>query len=241
MIYDCVILYGPNDCTIINNCIDNAKENLINIGNIYVISYDKDFYNKNFITIYEKDFPFTYEDVNSYIKSDRAGWYLQQLLKLYTPYVIKDVSEYYLILDCDTIFLNKVSMFNDENKPLYNTGSEYHVPYFAHMNKLHSSLNKTYERSGICHHMIFKKEYVDELKNLVENQHKNDFWKIILENIDHCNSRGCGFSEYETYFTYIYLNHRESFDIRDLKWKNANAIPSNSDLDYVSVHWYMKT
>ena len=164
---------------------------------------------------------------------------MQQLLKIYAPYIIKDLTEYYLILDSDTIFLRKVSMF-EEDKPLYNTGSEYHIPYFIQMNKLHPSLYKVYERSGICHHMIFKKEYIEEIKNLIENFHKNELWKIILEKIDINELKNSGFSEYETYFTFIYLNHRESFKIRNLNWQNGNSIPSDSNLDYISIHWYIR-
>jgi hypothetical protein len=239
MLFDTIILHGPNDNTIIHKCIEKAKENLLNLRNIYVISHDKDFSNPNVITVYEKDFPFSYEDVFSYIKCDRSGWYLQQLLKIYAPYVIKDLTEYYLILDSDTIFLRKVSMFDDD-KPLYNTGTEYHKPYFSHMNRLHPSLNKICEKSGICHHMIFKKEYINELKDLIENFHKNYFWKVILEKIDSNDFKHSGFSEYETYFTFLILNHNETFKIRDLKWENRNNIPNESDLDYVSVHWYMR-
>ncbi len=240
MNYDCVILYGPNEDSIIHKCIEKAKENLINLRNIYVISYTKDFNDPNVITIYEKDFPFSYEDVYKYIKCNRSGWYLQQLLKLYAPYVIKDLLEYYLILDSDTIFLKKVTMFNNENIPLYNTGTEYHIPYFHHMNRVHPMLHKVCKKSGICHHMIFKKQYIEELKKLVENYHNNDFWRVLLENVDPMHYNGSGFSEYEMYFNYIYLNHKDSFEIRDLKWQNRRDIPSDSDIDYVSVHWYMR-
>lgn len=238
--YDCVILYGPNEDSIIHKCIEKAKENLINLRNIYVISYTKDFSNPNSITVYEKDFPFSYDNVNEYIKCSRTGWYLQQLLKIYSPYVIKDLLEYYLILDSDTIILKKLKMFDKYKGPLYNTGTEYHKPYFSHMNKVHPSLYKAYEKSGICHHMMFKKEYIEEIKKLIENYHNKELWRVLLEKIDHEQINGSGLSEYEIYFTYIYLNHRDSFTIRDLKWENRKDIPSNSDLDYVSVHWYMR-
>ena len=36
---------------------------------------------------------------------DRIGWYLQQLLKFYAGFVIPDILQRYLIIDCDTHFL----------------------------------------------------------------------------------------------------------------------------------------
>jgi hypothetical protein len=53
---------------------------------------------------------------------------------------------------------------------LYNFGSEYNEQYFEHMLKLDEELIKVDEnKSGICHHMMFEKKYI----NNAENWHKN--------------------------------------------------------------------
>jgi len=33
-------------------------------------------------------------------------------------------------------------------------------------------------------------------------------------------------------------NHRDKITIRELKWMNVNSLSTNSDLDYVSYHYY---
>lgn len=62
--------------------------------------------------------------------------------------------------DSDTFFL-KPTTFVENNKCLYNYGTEYHKPYFDHMEKLDKDLTKIDKsKSGICHHMIFDKKYL---------------------------------------------------------------------------------
>jgi hypothetical protein len=241
MSFDCVIPFGPNENSVIHFCIQKARENIIGLRNIYVVSYTPDFYNPEAITIYEKEYPFSYEDVNSYIKSSRTGWYLQQFLKLYAHKAIEDLSEYFLILDSDTIFLNKISFF-DQDIPLYATGTEYHIPYFENMNRMHSSLNKCVPYSGICHHMIFKKEYLKNIIDMIEQRNEKDFWRCALESISPGQQPYSGFSEYELYFAYINTYKKDTFTIRNLKWKNTDTY-NHSDasyFDYVSIHWYMR-
>jgi hypothetical protein len=241
MSFDCVIPFGPNENSVIHFCIQKARENIIGLRNIYVVSHTHSFYNPDAITIYEKNYPFSYEDVNSYIQSSRTGWYLQQFLKLYAHRVIEDLSEYFLILDSDTIFLNKTNFF-DNGVPLYATGTEYHIPYFENMNKLHSSLAKCVPYSGICHHMMFKKEYLENIIKMIEQRNEKDFWRCALESISPGQHPHSGFSEYELYFTYLNTYQKDSFKIRNLRWKNTDIFNPKeaSSFDYVSIHWYMR-
>jgi hypothetical protein len=241
MLFDCIIPFGPNEETLIHFCIQKARENIIGLRNIYVISYTPSFFNPDAITIYEKDYDFTYEDINTYIQSSRTGWYLQQFLKIYSHRVIEDLSEYFLILDSDTIFLNKTNFF-DDGVPLYATGTEYHIPYFENMNRMHSSLNKCVPYSGICHHMIFKKEYLQNIIDIIELRNEKDFWRCALESISSGHHQYSGFSEYELYFTYLNTYQKDSFKIRNLRWKNTDFYDSSdsSSFDYISIHWYMR-
>ena len=45
-------------------------------------------------------------------KEKRIGWYYQQLLKQYAPFVIPKISSNVLILEPDTIFLKQVTFMN---------------------------------------------------------------------------------------------------------------------------------
>lgn len=246
MSFDIVIPLGPNELCRINNNVEYIKQNIIGYRNIYLLSYTPDIDISGCITIDERIFPFTKNDVESYFSIEfglaRSGWYLQQLLKLYAGFCIPDILENYLILDADLYFLKPLH-FMEDDKFLFATGDEYHMPYFIHMNKLHPDLKKMYYESGICHHMMFHTPYVKELFEMVENNHNGKtFWKIFLENV--VDGESSGASEYEIYFNFMVKNHPERMVIRNLSWTNVSSMnvtysPSHYEgYDYVSICYY---
>ena len=141
-LFDIVICVGPKDLSILNNQIEHTKKNIIGYNNIYLITIDPNIKIDNCITINENIFPFNLETVQKYHgKLERNGWYLQQLLKLYAGFVIPNILETYLVIDCDTFFLKPTNFISD-NKCLYSYGKEYRKAYFIHMSKLHQALTK---------------------------------------------------------------------------------------------------
>jgi len=227
----------------INGCLEHV------IGLRYIFVVCKQHAKLTFITndkvkyIDETIYPFTFDDIAKFHKkSSRNGWYYQQLLKLYAYKTIDDISENILIVDSDTIFLKNVNFFDGEIA-LYNTGTEYNIPYFNHMNKLHPTLHKLYpEYSGICHHMLFQKSTLDELFKLIEDYHKCSLWEAFLKCVDEADYLGSGASEYEIYFNYIFINHNDKVKIRQLNWTNISSLPNNAHkkYDYVSAHAYSR-
>lgn len=244
MQFDIVIPVGPNDENFIEKTLIFNKKNIIGYRNIYIIG-NKNILNKKnelkkCIIIDESQFPFNKESIQNFIGiTDRSGWYLQQLLKLYAGNIIDGILENYLVVDADTIFLKPTTFF--ENKiPLYNVGTEYNLPYFIHMINLHPSLTKQTNKSGICHHMIFQKYILDNLFKLVETFHNDKFYNIFINSIEEKDINGSGASEYEIYFNYLIINYPSEYKIRQLNWRNLNAIPQTTEFDYVSVHWYQR-
>ena len=69
----------------------------------------------------------------------RAGWYLQQFLKInaIVDPVLSD-DDYVLIWDADTVPLKKLMFVNDANSPklMFYSGSEFHKPYFLTLKKI---------------------------------------------------------------------------------------------------------
>ena len=104
------------------------------------------------------------------------------------------------------------------------------------MEKLYPSL-KRISKSGITHHMIFQRNIMLDLFNRVESFHDDDFWKIFLYLVDITQKSGA--SEYEIYFNFIQIFHKDKFKIRKLKWKNTKNRDLNKDLDYISCHSYL--
>ena len=238
MSFDIVIPIGPNDKDIILKQIEYTKKNVLNYRNIYLISYDPTLYIDDCITIDENIFPFNKNTIAKYHGIGRRnGWYLQQLIKLYSGLVISTLLDRYLVIDCDTFFLRKTN-FIENDICLYNYGSEYHAPYFEHMKKLDPSLVKVTNYSGICHHMMFETKYIKELFSRIETIHNDKFYNVFLKLVTYIHS---GASEYEIYFNYMLIYHRSNIKIRKLNWKNITEFNSiNNNLDYVSYHWYTR-
>lgn len=239
--FDIVIPIGPNDEKLIDLHLQLSKINIIGYRNIYLICYDPTIKVDGCITINENIFPFTIKTVEQiHGKLPRNGWYLQQLLKLYAGIVIDSILDKYLVIDADTLFL-KPTKFIENDKCLYNYGREFHLPYFIHMRKLNNNFTRIYEdKSGICHHMIFETKYVKEIINIIEQEHNDLFYNVFLNNVT--DKTGSGASEYEIYFNYIMKYHQNDIIIRPLNWENTNTLHNinNSNLDYVSYHWYMR-
>lgn len=241
--FDIIICVGPNDNDVIYNMIPYTKKNIIGYRNIYLICANPTINIEGTITIDENIFPFNINNlIQKFGNKNRNGWYLQQLLKLYSGSVIPGILENYLIIDSDTHFLKPTSFIDRDGKYIYTIGSEYHKPYFNHMNKLHPSLKKTHPCSGIVHHMIVNNNHLNSLMNLIETNHNgNPFWEIFINMVDPTDFPHSGASEYEIYFNYMNIYHQNDIIIRELNWKNASSInDSNKHCDYVSIHWYMR-
>ena len=122
---DVVIPCAEKDLRTLERCIKGIYNNCDEVRRIIVISKKR--LTKNAEWCSEYVFPFSRTDiVNALSKKDaktqaqlmrpesRTGWYYQQLLKLYAPFVIRDISSNVLVLDADTIFLNPVEFIDSE-------------------------------------------------------------------------------------------------------------------------------
>ena len=239
--FDIVIPVGPNDKDVIYEQIQCTKRNIIGHRNIYLISFDPTVRIDGCVTINENIFPFNINTVMKYHgKSSRTGWYLQQLLKFYASSIIEGILERYLVIDSDTFFLKPTVFIDADNKCLYNYSTEFNKPYFEHMSRLDVDMIKVDKnKSGICHHMMFEKVYVEEIINKIEKNHNDKFFNVFLKTVTEI--AGSGASEYEIYFNYMLKNHRDKIEIRELNWLNVKRMDeARLHHDYISCHWYSR-
>lgn len=256
-LFDIVIPVGPDDVAVIQQQLLFNYKNIIGYRNIYLICYDCDAvadktniieFNKTKIyLVNENIFPFSKQDVeNVHGKYKRNGWYLQQLLKLYCSFVIPDILDRYLVIDADTFFIEPTRFIDDENRCLYNYSHENYTPYYEHMKRMCHSFDKVYAHSGICHHMMFEKKYLQEIFDLCGG--KNTFWKRFLYEVDKDLRNDepwpkSGASEYELYINYMMKNHADVICERELKFTDIKTDdflehPENyPEFDYVSWHF----
>lgn len=227
VIFDVVIPVGPKDKDKITKQLTYTKRNIVGYRKIFIIT-DLTFNPPldGVVIIPEHFFPFN----KTHINTERSGWYLQQLFKIYAWKACPNILPQYLVIDCDTFFLKK-TIFWENNIPLYNYGSEYHQPYFEHISRLIPTIQRQGNKSGITHHMMFEKHYLEELFSMVDGL----FWERFLSVID--DSENSGASEYELYFHFMNQYYPQNIKIRELSWENGGSL--NSELDYVSHHWYL--
>ena len=145
----------------------------------------------------------TFTNIKSYLKKynseSRTGWYFQQFLKMGYAFLCDE--EYYMSWDADTIPIKKCNMFINE-RPVFDTKTEYHKPYFSTIKNL-LGIDKQIARSYISEHMIFKKSIMLELINKIQYYKRNDWFYNILEAIEESDLMNSGFSEFDTYGTYV--------------------------------------
>ena len=258
---DVVIPATKKDIISLNDCIRGIKKFGKGIRRVIVISSMK--YTDEAEWYDEKGYPFSKMDIACQLNNEnavqgqnyflephsRCGWYYQQLLKLYAPYVIPGISSNVLVLDSDTIFLRPVEFIGKQAAGLFNPGTEYHKVYFEHMARLLPGYKKIYEaHSGISHHMLFQKPVLDDLFSVVENLHQIPFWKAFCQAVDPQHLRASGASEYEIYFNFVFA-HSQKVKIRKLNWLNAPPLDilgkeqfkkyRKKGYHYVSCHKYL--
>ena len=233
---DIVIPYSSKDDYTIKSCI-NSLSKLKERGNVFIISKEDPNVRTNieYSWINEDDFHFTKESIinaNNIVPEKRSGWYFQQFLKLYCC-AQEQISDTFLVLDSDVIFLKEVSFVKD-GKLAYNYSSEYTPDYFNCMSKLNSYFERSVTKSGICHHMIFEKKILDEIFSLIQTSNE-EIYETIMKAVDNWHH---GFSEYELYFHYIFKKYPKEYALRYLRYADVDdyKIGSYSDYDYIANH-----
>lgn len=151
--------------------------------------------------------------------TQRSGWYIQQFLKMNYCQICKQ--KYYLIWDSDTIPIKKVNMFSDDGTPYFNVKTEYHPPYFTTMQRLIPELSKKNNYSFISEHMLINTKIMKNLIKRIENNINitGEYWfEKIINSIDIKDIPFSGFSEFETYGTFVNEFYNNSYKIRS--WKS---------------------
>ncbi|MCR4923729.1 MAG: hypothetical protein K5931_06930 [Lachnospiraceae bacterium] len=169
-------------------------------------------------------------------KSSRLGCYYQQFLKMKYSEICQD--EYYMTWDIDTIPLRKKEIFDEKGHPYFDMKNEYQPGYFKTIEKL-LGLKKMINKSFISEHMVFKKEYMKEIIDIIMKYpvKGESFYEKIMYSIDLDNLK-LGFSEFESYGTYVGMKHPESYKLREWYSLRKGGFFTTSDkLDEATKSW----
>lgn len=151
--------------------------------------------------------------LNKVDSSQRAGWYFQQFIKMSYANICDE--DYYLVWDADTIPLRRINFFKGE-KPCLDLKKEYNKNYFITLEKL-LALKKAVKKSFICEHMLINKDIMQELIGEIESRHKVNYYEAVINCIDKEAVNQSGFSEFETYGTFVLKKHKEAYVLRNIR------------------------
>ena len=170
---------------------------------------------------------------------DRAGWYLQQFLKLDFGVYLEQVSgnsELYLIWDADTVPLTKIHIPESPTKLLHNLGR----------NKRHKHYNITYRKifgigfseanSAISQYMWCNRNLIERFKEEVQARTQSSFWiDGILTSLDGLDQSE--FSEYEFLVNYCNQKYPGTYENVRNKWflHGADIVREVDDIEYADL------
>lgn len=238
MSYDVLIAYHKKDCSILPFCVESIKQYAVGASTIYVVSAEDP--EVDGVTWFsEARLPFKKDDVSRYITgTKRIGWYFQQLIKLCLYDYLPTSASHVLILDSDVIIRKPVNFFTADGKTFLAPNDEYNAPYFTHMAKLIPGLARVHPYSGVCHHMMTRRDHLIAFINHVERIHKKPAWIAMLELVDASDHGGSGMSEYEILFNYFFTYFPNDYLMRLLIIDNLSTLNeiNASTADMVAIH-----
>jgi len=167
----------------------------------------------------------------------RAGWYLQQLIKI-AALSTGIPGETNLIWDADTVPLKPLSFFNKSGRlEYYKTRDkpDCHPHYFETIKKLTGD-DRISNHGFISQSFPARVEWVREYQRTIENLHKLPWFEAIMANIDHTKG-GCGYSEYESLGNFFCKNWPSAIEFGDGKYFREGTRLIGRPMDLYNPKW----
>lgn len=253
--FDVVIVSHSKDYETLPLCIASIKKYIPDHARIFVIG-NQEIQDKDFTFIHEAKFygfispesiKAVWQKHNAKLSS-RAPWVFQQFLKLGAPLIIENLSEDYLCIDSDIIFLRPQQFMNKESQFFYSKNRAcgccgkgmIHYEY-VHMYKRLMGDRRTpvAKFSFIAHHMMFNRTILQELFEHIQKLHNKIWYDAIVANLNYDSPTN--FSEYELYGNWLWNKHPQLLAHRQLEWVSVNdldKILGQQNYDFVSAQYY---
>jgi hypothetical protein len=160
----------------------------------------------------------------------RHGWVFQQFLKLQT--VLESQESNVLILDADTILLQKRSFVDEQGIQLLLPTDEYNQDYYKNLEKLSSHQIRS-DYSFVSHHLLIQTEFFREIMQELECGSINELLKKVLDTSDLTSDSPFSI-DYELYSQYLLKNHPNK--VRLSRWGNLSLRRSPYILKLLDSH-----
>jgi hypothetical protein len=136
---------------------------------------------------------------------DRYTWVLQQLLKVAS--VLKSDSEAVLIVDADTLLLNRRAWLNSDESQILQISEEYNSDYYEFLTNLGIGRNPP-KYTHITHHMLIQKSFLVEVLDRIDVSDLHDLVNLLVKKVD-IKSKSPVCIDFELYAQYMMSNHRD--------------------------------
>jgi hypothetical protein len=157
----------------------------------------------------------------------RYGWVLQQLLTV--EFVLKSKAKGVLVVNSDTVLIEKLLWLDHNGKQLLMPSWEYNPPYYDFLSKL-SPKFQIAKNSFISHHMLMQPEILRSIFAELDLRTTSDLFEMV-ENFADLNSNSPVCLEFELYAQGILTFFPEQTLIS--KWSNRSLskMTMNASLD----------
>ena len=150
---------------------------------------------------------------------DRAGWYLQQFLKIAVAQ-LSITEARYLIWDADTVPYRHLRFFDDQGRLVFTEGPEFHAPYFETNDAL---IGVDRRRDGarfsaISQHMPVCRDLMVSLLRRMGRPNGADWLSAVKAAISDGRESRSLFSEYELFADWVRTEYPDRFCLRRLSW-----------------------
>lgn len=142
----------------------------------------------------------------------KSSWYYQQYLKWAWAEYRPDYD--YITFDADTIFLKDFS-YDFQNKVVLKYEESHYKPYWNLIKSI--GFNVETNLGFVCHHMFWKREWLAELKEKIQEKNKCSWQDAIKQYVD--VNEMVKFSEFQTYGNFLIAYHKDDIVLED--WKNT--------------------
>ncbi len=171
----------------------------------------------------------------------RAGWLYQQLLKLGASTYIEDLTDNYVVVDADVVFLRPVSFALPPGKRMLYSLSAEHVPPYAETYERLFGRRPPIQRSLTAHHMVADRGLMAQMTAELERRAGVAWYDAFVDAVDPTQvSAAC---EQSTYGWWVLDRHPDLVEHRQLQWHDVRSAPSlfararlAPDFDFVAAH-----
>jgi len=258
--YDIVIPYHPKDEATLELCLRQIHRHLTGWSQIYVLAEPPAFESGKLPIRYRLPSEFVVnwvdeggpQSVENYYKQrnpamcPRAGWVHQCLLKLCASKWIEGLSEKYICVDADVLFMRHVPFFSKDIWFQYHR-CPHHGPYVDMFERLTGIPYPRPLFSYVMHHMMYRQSRLDDMITHVRRYTRaRCFQWAVLKNLNVIEASP--FAECDTFAAWMISTCREETEPRQLQTRDVPFVPSedwirtfeNTDIDLVACHAYMR-